>query len=171
MGGTEGRTDVEDAIREVELETMLLGRHLTRIGNEGDATRPRLDRSAYTLLSRLMIDGPLSIGELSEAFGLDTSTVHRQTAAVLRDGLVERIPDPAGGLARKFRVTDEGRGRVEAERDANTVALGRIFHDWADTDVTRLAELLGRFNTDIENLSGRPWPRGDRSAPDHSPGG
>ncbi|MFI2752944.1 MarR family winged helix-turn-helix transcriptional regulator [Cellulomonas sp. P22] len=156
---------MEDAIREVELETMLLGRHLTRIGSEGGTTRRRLDRSAYTLLSRLMIEGPMSIGELSEAFDLDTSTVHRQTASAMRDGLVERIPDPDGGLARKFRVTDEGRDRVEAERDANTVALGRIFRDWDDTDVTRLAELLGRFNSDIESLSGHPWPRGDRPAP------
>ncbi|MCP9948511.1 MarR family winged helix-turn-helix transcriptional regulator [Actinomadura madurae] len=67
-----------------------------------------LERSAYILLSRVRIEGPMSIRQLSEAFDLDPSTLNRQTSAMLRAGLVERIPDPEGGIARKFRITSEG---------------------------------------------------------------
>ncbi|WP_308168109.1 MarR family transcriptional regulator [Nonomuraea sp. NEAU-A123] len=90
----------------VEYETMLLGRHnlTARSRREGGL----LDRSAYILLSCIRVEGPMSIRQLSEAFGLDASTLNRQTAAMLRDELVERIPDPDGGIARKFRITDEG---------------------------------------------------------------
>lgn len=53
----------------------------------------------------------MSIGQLSDAFGLDASTLNRQTAAMLRGNLVERIADPDGGIARKFRITAEGERR------------------------------------------------------------
>ena len=76
----------------IEFETMLLGRHLTR-PRRGEG---HLDASAYALLSRLCIDGPMSVGELSEAFILDTSTISRQSSAMLNSGLVERIPAGRG---------------------------------------------------------------------------
>lgn len=147
-----------DRFEAIEFETMLLGRHLTpvRRHSEGDSY---LDRSAYTLLSRLQVQGPMSIGQLSDAFGLDASTLNRQTAAMLRSGLVERIPDPDGGLARKFRITRVGRSRLTRERRTNVDGLQRVLEDWSDRDVAALAKLLHRFNSDIETRDGRPWPR------------
>ena len=141
----------------VEFETMLLGRYTIHPRYRRDGTR--LDRSAYLLLSRLAIEGPMSIGQLSEAFGLDASTLNRQTAALLRAGHVERIPDPEGGMARKFRITPAGEESLDAERDANIEGLGRVLEGWSPDDVARFADYLQRFNTDIERLDGRPWPR------------
>ncbi|MER8102869.1 MarR family transcriptional regulator [Kitasatospora sp. NPDC094016] len=143
----------------VEFEYMVLGRHhyLSQ-----SAARPRgstLERSAYILLSRIRIQGPMSIGELSEAFNLDASTLNRQTAAMTRAGLVERIADPDGGMARKFRLTDEGDRRLDEEREAHVEALDRVMAGWSAKDVTTFAAYLRRFNTDIEHLDGRPWPR------------
>ncbi|MEU0129517.1 MarR family transcriptional regulator [Streptomyces sp. NPDC006289] len=143
----------------IEFETMLLGRHL-----QPGAPRSRrgggcLDRSAYTLLSRIRMEGPMSIGQLSEAFGLDASTLNRQTAAMLRAGLVERIPDPAGGIARKFRITEQGEGSLDAERAENISGLDQVMADWAPDEVAGFAAYLKRFNGDIEDLDGRPWPR------------
>ncbi|WP_068014019.1 MarR family winged helix-turn-helix transcriptional regulator [Nocardia mexicana] len=141
----------------VEFETMLLGRYTLNPRYRRDGTR--LERSAYLLLSRLAIDGPMSIGQLSDAFGLDASTLNRQTAALLRAGLVERIPDPAGGMARKFRITDAGEQRLVTERTANVEGLNRVMEGWPPEDVAAFADYLQRFNTDIERLDGRPWPR------------
>lgn len=76
----------------VEFETMLLGRYT--INQRYPLESGLLERSAYLLLSRLQTEGAMSIGQLSDAFGLDTSTLNRQTGALLRAGLVERIPDP-----------------------------------------------------------------------------
>lgn len=103
--------------------------------------------------------GPMSIGQLSEAFGLDASTLNRQTAAMLRAGVVERISDPDGGIARKFRITEEGERRLEADRTSNIEGLDRVMEHWSPEDVARFASFLERFNRDIERLEGRPWPR------------
>ncbi|MFI0352762.1 MarR family winged helix-turn-helix transcriptional regulator [Actinomadura sp. 9N407] len=158
----------------VEFETMLLGRHLHLTNPRPRRDGEHLDRSAYTLLSRIRMEGPMSIGQLSDAFGLDTSTLNRQTAAMLQGGLVERIPDPGGGIARKFRITAEGERRLGTERETNVRGLERVLAAWDPDEVAAFAAFLRRFNTDIERLDGRPWPRPDSPAarePEPDPAG
>ena len=146
-----------DGFAEIEFETLVLGRHLSPPRRADGTTY--LERSAYTLLNRLLDEGPMSIRQLSDAFGLDASTLNRQTAAMMRAGLVERISDPDGGLARKFLVTDAGRERVSAERASNVAGIERVMQDWSSEDVRTLATLIRRFNIDIEEREGRSWPR------------
>ncbi|MEV0270656.1 MarR family transcriptional regulator [Hamadaea sp. NPDC050747] len=140
----------------VEMETMLLARHV-HLRRRSSGTQ--LDRSAYVLLSRLHIEGPMSIGQLSEAFSLDASTLNRQTAAMMREGLIERIPDPDGGIARKFQITPEGVRKMQADRAFGVAGLDRVLEDWTAEEVADFVAMLKRFNTDIERLDGRPWPR------------
>lgn len=144
----------------IEFETMVLGRHLRLHSPRPRRSAGHLDTSAYILLSRLSMEGPMSIGQLSDALGLDTSTLHRQTTTILDAGLVERIPDPDGGMARKYRVTTDGQERLDAERAGSIEALDTVLADWSADDVAAFAGYLERFNTDIERLDGRPWPRG-----------
>ncbi len=144
---------------EVEYEQMLLSRHTFLNQRGGRRKDGVLERSAYILLSRIRMQGPMSIGELSDAFGLDASTLNRQTAAAMRAGLVERIPDPDGGMARKFRITDKGADMLDEEREGIVRALDQILVGWPDEDITAFASYLRRFNTDIERIGGRPWPR------------
>ncbi|MFF3559299.1 MarR family winged helix-turn-helix transcriptional regulator [Streptomyces sp. NPDC002574] len=142
------------ATHEVEYEQMLLSRY--ELLRHRDSS---LERSAYILLSRIRVQGPMSIGELSDAFALDASTLNRQTAAAMRAGLVERIADPEGGMARKFRITDKGAQMLDEERDSSIGGLDKVMADWPDEDIAAFAAYLRRFNTDIERLDGRPWPR------------
>ncbi|MFI5758181.1 MarR family winged helix-turn-helix transcriptional regulator [Streptomyces sp. NPDC051569] len=148
----------------IEREFKLLSRHTSLGSANGCPPEVRLERSAYLLLSRIEIDGPLSIGQLADAFGLDTSTVNRQTAALLRTGLAERIADPDGGMARKLRMTDEGLRRLHAHRAWATDGLGLVLADWTADEIAALAHALLRFNTTIEEKEGRPWPRPDDAA-------
>ncbi|MEU3532413.1 MarR family transcriptional regulator [Streptomyces murinus] len=142
----------------VEFEHMVLGRHqlssTTRRHQEG-----RMERSAYIMLSRIEVQGPMSIGQLSDAFQLDVSTVNRQTAHAMRAGLLERIPDPEGGMARKFRLTGEGERKLREERELHVQDLDRVFEDWSAEDVENFARYLQRFNTSVERITGQPWPR------------
>ncbi|MEW9552178.1 MarR family winged helix-turn-helix transcriptional regulator [Nonomuraea sp. NPDC050783] len=132
----------------VEYETMLLGRHR------------HLDRSAYILLSRIRVAGMMTIGQLSEALGLDVSTLNRHTSALVRAGLAERIPDPEGGIARKFRLTEAGERHLDEERARNIEGLEKVLAEWTPGEVAEFAGYLRRFNTDVERLGGRrPWPR------------
>lgn len=149
---------MEKPIREIEFEIMLLGKHglaASTARREGGL----LDRSAYVLLSRLRMQGPMSIRQLSDAFGLDQSTLNRQTSAMLQAGLVDRIPDPEGGIARKFRITAQGERKLSSDRERIVGSLEKIMGDWTPADVEVFAAYLNRFNTDIERHTGRPWPR------------
>ncbi|MGC0327437.1 DNA-binding MarR family transcriptional regulator [Streptomyces sp. SAI-170] len=152
----------ERATEEVEFEQMLLSRYMHLHKNKGRRTDSVLERSAYILLSRIRTQGPMSIGQLCEAFGLDASTLNRQTAAAMRAGLVERIPDPEGGMARKFRITEEGERRLDEERTGLVASLDLIMADWPEEDIAAFAGYLRRFNSDIERLHGMPWPRLER---------
>ncbi|MFG2821481.1 MarR family winged helix-turn-helix transcriptional regulator [Kitasatospora sp. NPDC048365] len=151
------RRDKELAL--IEREMMLLNRHQVLATARTSSGPDSLERSAYTLLSRIETEGPLTIGQLAEAFGLDTSTVNRQTAAMLRSGLVDRIPDPDGGMARKLQITAEGLRRLHQDRDWSISGLSRVVTDWTADDLAAFAEILERFNRDIEKIQGRPWPR------------
>lgn len=145
----------------LEQELMLLGRHSALKSSYGEGTDAdvQLERSAYILLSRIELDGPLSIGQLAEAFGLDTSTVNRQTAAMLRAGLAERIPDPGGGMARKLRITAEGERRMRAHRSWVHAGLDDLLAEWSPQEVADFCRFLTRFNEAIEEKEDRPWPR------------
>ncbi|WP_394554766.1 MarR family winged helix-turn-helix transcriptional regulator [Agromyces sp. MMS24-JH15] len=140
---------MERRVADIEYEQMLQIRYTIA------QHRPEngLERSAYLLLSRLHADGPRSIGELSEFFRLDASTVQRQTGAVMRAGFIERIPDPDGGIARKFALTEAGLTRLTEVRERSVRALDRILENWSDDDVATFADLLHRFNLDIEQYS------------------
>jgi DNA-binding MarR family transcriptional regulator len=142
----------------VEFESTLLSRAQPAWPADSDE-RGYLDRSAYTVLTRLILGGPMSINELSNALGLDVSTLNRQTAKMTRNGLARRIPDPEGGIARKFVVTDEARERVDSFRSLRVTALGEVLQGWTEHDLDQLATLLHRFNAGLEHLLGHPWPR------------
>ncbi|MEV6431263.1 MarR family winged helix-turn-helix transcriptional regulator [Nocardia sp. NPDC051463] len=119
----------------------------------------QLDRSAYLILSRLEIDSPLSLRELSEAFQLDISTINRQVGAMLKQDLVERVPDPDGGIARKVRASRKGLELVAADRAQSHEGIGAVVLDWADADIEQLSTLIARFNESIEHIEDNPWPR------------
>ncbi|MFV2176637.1 MarR family winged helix-turn-helix transcriptional regulator [Actinomadura sp. LOL_016] len=132
---------------------MLLNRYAT----SHHRTRA-LERSAYVMLRCILVQGPMSIGQLGDALGLDPSTLNRQTAAAVHAGLLERIQDPFGGVARKFCVTDSGMRAVERERFAVLQSLEKLLVDWSSEDISAFASYLRRFNVDIERLTGRLRP-------------
>jgi DNA-binding MarR family transcriptional regulator len=144
-------------LERLERELMLVARH--QVLTRRDSSAERLEKSAYVLLTRLSLEGAMSIGQLAEAFALDTSTVNRQTAALLRAELAERVADPDGGVARKLRITEAGAKRLAADREFYVGGLGAVLTDWSPAEVDQFSDMLARFNRSIETREGRPWPR------------
>jgi DNA-binding MarR family transcriptional regulator len=140
---------------EIEYEQMLLARHSLVTVNR----QHLLERSAYILLCRIEVQGRMSISELSEALGLDVSTLNRQTAAAMRAGLLERIADPDGGIARKFVITEQGSELLVAQRSMMRNGLDKLMSEWSDEEIATFGAFLRRFNMDIERHTGRIWPR------------
>ncbi|MEV6338182.1 MarR family transcriptional regulator [Nocardia vinacea] len=147
----------DDELTRLVFELTLLSRHFPA----SLLRRPgfQLDRSAYLILTRLEMDFPLSLRELSEAFQLDISTINRQVAAMLKQGLVERVPDPDGGIARKIRASAKGLELVAADREQSQEGIGAVVADWTAADIAQLSGLISRFNMSIEHLEENPWPR------------
>lgn len=105
----------------------------------------------------------MSIGELSEITGLDASTLNRQTAAMRRQNMIERIPDPDGGMARKFTLTQEGEHSLAQQRKRNLGALSTVLADWSPDEISQFAAALTRFNRAVQSLATRI----DRTNNDH----
>lgn len=150
-------TQDKRTLNDLERELSLFARHYlsTRQARAGQ----RLDRSAYLLLTRLELSGSMSLGQLAEAFRLDISTINRQVGALLKQGFVERFPDPDGGMARRFRPTDEGLRQLAADRDRSREGVGTVVAEWPQDELATFVDLLTRFNIDIEGVEGNPWPR------------
>jgi DNA-binding MarR family transcriptional regulator len=147
-------TDPRIAALEVELS--LLARHDLR-PSEHSGER-LLDRSGYHLLGRLEL-GPLTLKQLAETFRVDPSTVNRQVNALLRAGLVERVPDPDGAVAKVLSPTAKGLDLLHHDRAVVQHQVARVVEGWSERDRTALHRLLEKLNTSIESLEGRPWPR------------
>lgn len=118
-----------------------------------------LDHSAALLISRLDVEGPMSIRELASAMSLDISTVHRQVAAAMKAGLIERMADLSGGPARKHQPSDKGLEQLQSEFNSRDELSRQVTKDWSEEDLKTFLRLLTRFNQDLETLRGTQWPR------------
>ncbi|MGY1980818.1 MarR family winged helix-turn-helix transcriptional regulator [Nocardia gipuzkoensis] len=149
--------DDSAALTRLAFELSLLSRHFPA----ALLRRPgfRLDRSAYLILTRLELDHPLSLRELSEAFRLDISTINRQVGAMLKQGLVDRVPDPDGGIARKIRASAKGLDFLASDRKQSRQGIGAVVAEWSDADVDQFSRLIARFNQSVEDREDNPWPR------------
>ncbi|TXS51970.1 MarR family transcriptional regulator [Streptomyces sp. uw30] len=161
--------EAREAAERIERELLILTRHKEMRAPRGPRGGDPLDQSAYVILNRLQAQGPMSIPDFVEAFGLAASTFTRQTSALLRNGLVERTLDPDGGVARKFRITEEGLRLLTQQRDGIVTGLSTVVADWTPERLGRFIADLRQFNTDIERITGRPWPRGANDPDDENP--
>ncbi|MFD7652732.1 MarR family winged helix-turn-helix transcriptional regulator [Actinosynnema sp. NPDC059797] len=109
-----------------------------------------MDKSAFILLANLNQLGPSRAGALAEAVFSDPSTVSRQVAALVKEGLVERRADPEDGRASVLAVTEAGARLVAERRRQRNEALIRLFADWDPEDRDRFVEYFERFVGDYE---------------------
>lgn len=146
-------------IAKIEYEMMLLTRHVNDLPRRSRRRGGKLDHSAYVLLSHLQVGGPMSIRGLADITGLDASTLNRQTAALLKHGYAVRLPDPNGGVARRFELTRVGADTLRDERETSKQSLAGVLADWPQDDVNEFSKFLRQFNTSVESRTQRPQPR------------
>lgn len=109
-----------------------------------------VDRSTIMLLKTLLLLGPSRSSALAAAVHSDPSTVSRQIAALVRDGLVERRADPEDGRASVLVATEAGTAMLEEQRKRIGLALSRVVRQWPHEDVDTFLELFERFVADHE---------------------
>jgi DNA-binding MarR family transcriptional regulator len=127
----------------------------------GEATRRALpvaphralDRAAYLILRHLEVAGPLNVSVLAAALHLDGSTVTRQVAALLRDGLVSRERDPQDRRGAVIAATPTGLSRMSAVRKAREQLYAQMLAGWSEEDRRTLAALLHRLNQSMDEYA------------------
>lgn len=95
--------------------------------------------------ARSEADG-VSVATVAERLVVDPSQASRLVAEAVRGGLVERLASQADGRRSLLRLTDSGRGLIEATRQAKRRLLSAQIDDWSDAEVAAFADLLGRFS-------------------------
>lgn len=109
-----------------------------------------VDRSTIFLLKALAMHGPRRSSELAATVHSDPSTVSRQVATLVRDGLVERQADPEDGRASVLVPTERGLELLAEQRKRMALALAQVVRNWDPDDVSRFLELFERFVADHE---------------------
>ncbi|GAA4377600.1 MarR family winged helix-turn-helix transcriptional regulator [Paeniglutamicibacter cryotolerans] len=143
-------------LAQLQYELMLFSRYHLRPHHNDE---PLLERSAQVLLSRMEHVEPMTLKELSRALRLDASTIHRQTAALLRQGYLEYAQHQPGEVARRMAPTAEGLAMLDSTRGALREGIEKVVGRWPEEKGELFAALLREFNEGVEQLEGTSWPR------------
>lgn len=99
-------------------------------------------------LSVLVFGGPRSIGALARAEQVRLPTMSRLVAALERDGLATRTPDPQDGRASRVHPTARGRSVLQRGRARRVASLARRLKQLSEDDralLSRAADLIERL--------------------------
>ncbi|MEU5693482.1 MarR family winged helix-turn-helix transcriptional regulator [Actinosynnema sp. NPDC020468] len=104
-----------------------------------------IDKASFILLATLRHLGPSRSSALAEAVFSDPSTVSRQVATLVKEGLVERRADPDDGRASVLATTDAGNRQVEERRLQRNRSIARQMSDWSEEDLSEFLKYFERF--------------------------
>lgn len=138
-----------DAIPDEELSARLhsaalhLLRRLAREDRATGVSAPRLSG-----LSVLVIGGPRTIGSLAAIEGVTPPTMTRLVAAMVADGLIERLADPADRRVVRVQASETGRTLLLTGRDRRVSTLAAMIAPLTPKERRRLdsaAEIMERM--------------------------
>jgi DNA-binding MarR family transcriptional regulator len=112
-----------------------------------------IEWSAHVVLKVLATEGPMRSSALAERIESDPSTVSRQVAALVKNGLLERRADPEDGRACLLVPTAKADAVLEEHHAIRLEHFRRMLGDWGDRDLSRFAALLRRFTEDFESAN------------------
>ena len=115
-----------------------------------DGSAEAMDRSAYILLKFLVQEEAATIGEISESFQLDKSTVSRQVSALEKKKWVRRYSDERDGRKCLVQATELGSQKFHEAHSARLAAYREFLQDWTEEELRIFSELIARLNTSIE---------------------
>jgi DNA-binding MarR family transcriptional regulator len=146
---------VSDAVGSIEVDAELeladrVGHAMIRLNKmhacvSAQMGKAGMDKAAFVLLANLAHLGPSRSSALAEAVFSDPSTVSRQVADLVKDGLVERRADPEDGRASVLVATESGQLLLRERRRMRNEAIARMFGDWSGQDWSTFTGLFERF--------------------------
>lgn len=139
--------DKQQSLFDLELRLTSLMRTLEALNRK---RKYPIERAHYLLLLQLN-DAPLSIGELATQLLLDNSTVTRQINAMLKNGLIEKVPNPNDARSTLVWITLHGQQLVSEMHQLRIERLSKTLSLWEDEEIQALADLMSRFDRDMNH--------------------
>jgi len=109
-----------------------------------------LPQSALMILHRVQHFGPVSVGELARAFGLDKSTISRQLEPLRQEQLIDETPYETNRRMSRISVSARGRKLSNRIASAQIEYWTAVLDHLSATEQRQLAKLLGRLQEAIE---------------------
>jgi DNA-binding MarR family transcriptional regulator len=127
---------------------MAIVRTARRLRQEAAAEASGLTPTSTAALATIDRHGPLTPSELAELERVKRPTVTRTLGCLEREGLVERMPDPADGRSSLVSVNAAGRERLRRLRGRKNAYLARRMRDLSAGEIEtleRASEILERM--------------------------
>lgn len=147
---TGGPTADRAAVASVTDSLVLLVRSFMKTRAQHIAETGELEWAAQLTLKCLAASGPVRAGALAGQLRSDPSTVSRQVAALVKEGLVERQADPEDGRASLLVLTDAAQQLVARHHQQRIDYFARMLAGWSEDDLGQFSALLARFAHDYE---------------------
>ncbi|SOD71638.1 DNA-binding MarR family transcriptional regulator [Jatrophihabitans sp. GAS493] len=153
-GPAAAETEVSPSMAAIEPLTRSFGQVMRSAGRMKHqimtAARSEVEFSAYILIATLMNDGPMRASALAELVHSDPSTVSRQVAGLIKDGLVERQIDPRDGRASLLAATERGRGVCDKHARIRNTRFQAMLEGWTDEECLQFSDYLDRLSAAFE---------------------
>lgn len=109
-----------------------------------------LTPQSLRVLERTVESGSTTPTQLAHRLDLDPAVATRLLRQLEEAGLVLRAPSPEDGRVTTVQATEAGRRAMGRVRDVIWDQVRRALAGWPESDVARLAGLLGRLVTDVQ---------------------
>jgi len=164
LGLHDAATDRESALlSDDKLELRLWLRLLTCSNLIEGEVRARLREAFATTLPRFDLlaqldraaDG-LTMGELSSRLMVSNGNVTGLTDALVREGLVSRLPDPGDRRSLRIRLTPEGKRAFDAMTPTHEQWIDQMMAGLTRAEMAHLLELLGKLKQSARRGASTP---------------
>jgi MarR family 2-MHQ and catechol resistance regulon transcriptional repressor len=118
---------------------------------ERDLAKHGLSVARYAILRMLEDRNPVPLSWLAERHFSRRSNITAMVDRLVRDGLVERIPDEIDRRITRVRLTELGRHTVETARGPHLQFLAQVLSPLDDTERHVMINLLQKLSAPLED--------------------
>jgi DNA-binding MarR family transcriptional regulator len=145
-GGQAAVTAVADSVRGLVRAVRKSKARMTADG------RDDVESATYAVLHLIAANGPMRASDLAACVHSDLSTVSRQAAGLVADGLLERRADPVDGRASLLALTTAGEAAVAALEAGRVAFFARVLDGWSEDDLRQFARLVSQFTASYDQV-------------------
>jgi DNA-binding MarR family transcriptional regulator len=96
----------------------------------------------------------LTMGELSSRLMVSNGNVTGLTDALVREGLVSRLPEPEDRRSLRIRLTEAGKRSFDAMTPTHEQWIDRMMAGLSRAEMAHLLELLGKLKQSVRSAAG-----------------